>query len=51
MQEPDLESRLLCALAGILPQDAPEREELIERALGLEGSLVAQATAKLLGLR
>ena len=50
VQEPDLESRLLCALAGILPQDSPERKELIDRALHLEGSLVAQATAKLLGL-
>ena len=51
VQEPDLESRLLCALAGILSQDSPERKELVERALALEGSLVAQATAKLLDVR
>ena len=51
VEEPDLESRLLCSLAGILPEDSPERKELIERALDLEGNLVAQATAKLLGPR
>jgi hypothetical protein len=48
VDEPDLESRLLCALAGILPQESPERIRLIERAVSLKGSLVAQATARLL---
>jgi tetratricopeptide (TPR) repeat protein len=47
-QEPDLESRLLCALAGALPATDPERKQLIQRALTLNGSLVAHATAKLL---
>ena len=49
--EPDLESRLLCALAGVLPKDSPERSMLIERAIGLKGSLVAQATARLMGIQ
>jgi tetratricopeptide (TPR) repeat protein len=49
--EPDLESRLSCALAGLLPEGSPERGGLIERALGLEGSLVALATARVMGLR
>jgi tetratricopeptide (TPR) repeat protein len=49
--EPDLESRLLCALAGLLPKEAPERRTLIERAVGLEGSLVAQASARLMGIQ
>lgn len=49
--EPDLESRLLCALAGRLPSESPERVELIQRALNLKGSLVSLATAKLMGLR
>lgn len=51
VEEPDLESRLLCALAGRLPQDSPERKQLVERAVKLDGSLVALATAKLMGLR
>ena len=51
VEEPDLESRLLCALAGRLPVEAPERRELVERAVNLEGSLVALATAKLMGLQ
>lgn len=46
--EPDLETRLLCALAGALPKKAAERSTLIERALRLKGSLVAQACAKLM---
>lgn len=49
--EPDLESRLLCSLAGALPKDAPERSALIERALSLKGNLTAQATARLIGLQ
>jgi tetratricopeptide (TPR) repeat protein len=48
--EPDLESRLLCALAGLLPAGSTERKALVERAVGLDGSLVAHATAKLMGL-
>jgi tetratricopeptide (TPR) repeat protein len=46
--EPDLESRLLCATAGLLPANSTERRELIERALKLEGSLVAKAMAALI---
>lgn len=49
--EPDLESRLLCALAGVLPKEDPERKALIERAVGLNGSLVAQAMAKVMALQ
>ncbi len=49
--DPDLESRLLCALAGRLSPDSPERRQLVERALRLHGSLVALATAKLMGLQ
>lgn len=41
--EPDLESRLLCALAGTLPVESPERQELVKRANNLNGSLVAKA--------
>lgn len=51
VQEPDLESRLLCALASLLPKDAAERKEVVERAMSLDGSLVAAATAKLIGLQ
>jgi hypothetical protein len=51
VEEPDLESRLHCALARLLPQGAAERSELVERAVSLKGSLVAQATARLMGLR
>jgi tetratricopeptide (TPR) repeat protein len=51
VEEPDLESRLLCALAGVLPNESPERRELVERAVKLDGSLVAQATARLVGLQ
>ncbi|MEO1616415.1 MAG: tetratricopeptide repeat protein [Planctomycetota bacterium] len=51
VEEPDLESRLLCALAGRLPSDSPERKELVERAVNLKGSLVAVATAKLMDLQ
>ena len=49
--EPDLESRLLCALAGVSPEGSPERRALIERAVDLKESLVAQASARLMGLR
>ncbi len=48
--EPDLEGRLLCSLAGILPPGSPERKTLIERAVGLKGSLVAQAMASLMAI-
>jgi len=51
VEEPDLESRLLCALAGTLPSELPERKELVERAIELEGGLVAHATAQLIGLQ
>jgi tetratricopeptide (TPR) repeat protein len=51
VEEPDLESRLLCALAAALPKEAPERPELLRRVLALEGNLVAQATARLLALQ
>jgi tetratricopeptide (TPR) repeat protein len=49
--EPDLESRLLCATAGLLPKESAERAKLVRRALSLKGSLVAQATAALMGLQ
>jgi tetratricopeptide (TPR) repeat protein len=51
VEEPDLESRLLCALAGRFPADAPERKQLVKRAVSIKGSLVAMATAKLIGLQ
>jgi len=44
-EEPDVESRLLCALAGILPAASAERRQLIERAVSIKGSLVAHAVA------
>lgn len=50
-QEPDVESRLACALAANLPAGSPERAELIARTLRLKGSLVSQATARLLALK
>jgi hypothetical protein len=49
--EPDLESRLLCATAGLVPRDSIERAELARRAVSLRGSLVAHATAALMGVR
>ena len=45
VNEPDLESRLLCAAAGVLPVGSPERSEFVKRAVNLEGSLVAKAIA------
>jgi tetratricopeptide (TPR) repeat protein len=51
VDEPDLESRLLCALAGRLSAEQPERKQLVERAVSLKGSRVARATAKLMGLQ
>jgi tetratricopeptide (TPR) repeat protein len=48
--EPDCESRLLCALAGLLPKESTERSELVRHAVSLQGSLVAQATAAVMGL-
>ncbi len=50
VREPDLESRLLCALAGRLPKESTERSELVRRAVSLKGSLVAQATAAIMNL-
>ena len=47
-KEPDVESRLLVALAGLLPAESPERKSLIERAASLEGSLMAEATIAIL---
>lgn len=47
-QESDVEMRLLVALAGILPPDEPERRELVQRALELDGNFVAQAMARLI---
>lgn len=44
-QESDVESRLLAALAGILPVEDPERQILVDRALNMPGSLIAQAVA------
>ncbi|MFO0959834.1 MAG: tetratricopeptide repeat protein [Isosphaeraceae bacterium] len=49
--EPDLESRLLAAFAALLPLESPERRESIERAMKLEGSLVAHASARLMKLQ
>jgi tetratricopeptide (TPR) repeat protein len=49
--EPDLETRLLCALAGQLPKESEERKELVRRAVSLNGSLVAQAVAAMLNLQ
>ena len=49
--EPDLESRLLCALAAVLPKDDRERKVLIERTVSLKGSLVAQAMARVMALQ
>lgn len=49
--EPDLESRLLCAAAALLPLDSPERASFFDRIMGLKGSLVAQATARLMRLK
>lgn len=48
--EPDLETRLLSALLAVLPKEHPDRSELIDRAMGLNGNLVAQATVKLISL-
>jgi tetratricopeptide (TPR) repeat protein len=45
--EPDVESRLLAQLAGIVP-DGPERDELLSRAVSLNGNLVAVAAAWLI---
>jgi len=51
VDEPDLQSRLLCALAGRLPADDPERKQLVSQAVSLQGSLVAMAAAKLMVLQ
>ena len=48
VNEPDLESRILCALAGLLPADESERKQLVTRAVSLKGSLVANATATIM---
>jgi hypothetical protein len=49
-EEPDIESRLLCALAGMLPSDSNERSQLVRRAESLDGSLMALAVAQLLNV-
>lgn len=49
--EPDFESRLLCAAAVILAKESPDRTQLLQKAIALDGSLVARATAKLLLLQ
>ena len=46
--EPDLESRLLAALIGILPPGSEERETLLRRPLPPNGNLVAEATVALI---
>jgi tetratricopeptide (TPR) repeat protein len=51
VSEPDLESRLLCAAAGVLPIESPERQEFVKRAVALDGSLVAKAIAAFIPLR
>ena len=51
VDELDLQSRLLCALAGRLPAGDPERKQLVSQAVSLQGSLVAKASAKLMGLQ
>ena len=50
-EERDLKSRVLSLLASRLPEGSPERQQCIEEAVGLKGSLMAIATAKLLGIR
>jgi tetratricopeptide (TPR) repeat protein len=49
--EPDLETRLICALAAALPPEQPERRSLLQRAIGLKGNLVAIATVRLMALQ
>lgn len=51
VSEPDLESRLLCAMAAILPTESPERKAALEKILDLKGNLIAQATARLMLLK
>lgn len=51
VHEPDLESRLLCALAGILPKESPERMDMLQQVIEMEGSLVATAMARLIQLQ
>ncbi len=51
VEEPDLETRLLCALAGRMPAASSERNEIVSRAVQLDGSLVAVAMARLIGLQ
>ncbi len=49
--ELDLESRLLCALAGALPVESPEKTVLVKRAVNLNGSLVAKAMTAFIPIR
>lgn len=49
-EEPDLRTRLLVALAALLPPDSPERLILCEEAIKLNGNLTATATAHLIKL-
>jgi hypothetical protein len=46
--EPDIRTRLLCALVAILPPEAPERPDLLREARALEGNLVARAMTRFL---
>jgi tetratricopeptide (TPR) repeat protein len=48
VREPDLESRLLCAIAGLSPHDTAASRKLLERATALDGSLVAHAMIALM---
>ena len=46
--DPDVESRLLCALAGLLSLHSEERRALLDRGATLQGNLIAKASMKLL---
>jgi tetratricopeptide (TPR) repeat protein len=48
VEEPDLETRLLAAVIGTLPPESEEKAALIERALSLDGNLVARASVILM---
>lgn len=51
VEEPDLECRLMFSLASTLDVNNPERKQLLERVVKLDGNLVATASAKLIDLR
>jgi tetratricopeptide (TPR) repeat protein len=46
--EPDIQCRLLVAAGAILTKESPDRAAFLNRAIALNGNLVATATAKLL---